>query len=147
MSLPPGGVREACLSELREAAMDLLPDSLAEVVVKTEEPFIQQIVDVEVPRMVFGRLCLIGDAAFTARPHAAAGTAKASADAWALAEQLQGGGGGDLNGALLRWQVAQLALGRGLLQRVRDMGERSQFRCTWRPEDPELRFGLWGPGR
>ena len=33
--------------------------------------------------MAFGRICLIGDAAFAVRPHAAAGTAKAAADGWA----------------------------------------------------------------
>ena len=38
--------------------------------------------------MAFGRVCLIGDAAFAVRPHAAAGTAKAADDGWALAEEL-----------------------------------------------------------
>ena len=32
--------------------------------------------------MAFGRVALIGDAAFAARPHAAAGTAKAAEDAF-----------------------------------------------------------------
>lgn len=146
LSLPPGGVQDACVSELREAALDLLPDCLAEVVGKTEEPFIQQIVDLEVPRMAFGRVCLMGDAAFTARPHAAAGTAKASADAWALGEELSRGVSDPLS-ALGRWQIGQLALGRQLVKRVKEMGDRSQLHCTWRPEDPELRFGLRGPGR
>ena len=34
-----------------------------------------------------------------------------------------------------------------LLERVVVMGERSQFRDTWTPGDPSLRFGLYGPGR
>jgi hypothetical protein len=38
--------------------------------------------------MAFGRTCLIGDAAFAVRPHAAAGTAKAAEDGWVLAEEL-----------------------------------------------------------
>ena len=38
--------------------------------------------------MVFGRVCLIGDAAFTARPHIAVGTAKACEDAWTLTAAL-----------------------------------------------------------
>ncbi len=42
---------------------------------------------------------------------------------------------------------AQLALSAALLDRVVDMGERSQFRNTWVPGDPSLRFGLYGPGR
>ena len=55
------------------------------------EPFVQLIVDVAVPRMVFGRICLLGDAAFALRPHAAVGTAKAAEDAWQLARALQTG--------------------------------------------------------
>jgi len=31
----------------------------------TDSPFIQVVFDLEVPRMVFGQICLIGDAAFT----------------------------------------------------------------------------------
>ncbi len=41
--------------------------------------------DIAVRNMAFGRVALIGDAAFAARPHAAAGTAKAAADASSLA--------------------------------------------------------------
>ncbi len=41
---------------------------------RTPEPFIQSIFDVVVPRMAFGRVCLLGDAAFVLRPHAAAAT-------------------------------------------------------------------------
>ncbi len=50
----------------------------------TAEPFIQVIVDLQVPRMAFGRSCLIGDAAFALRPHIGVGTAKAADDAWQL---------------------------------------------------------------
>src|ERR671933_827821 len=62
----------------------------------------------------FRRVCLIGDAAFTLRPHAAAGTAKAAEDAWKL-----GGAvlktGGDVAAALERWEPGQLKLGRRIL--------------------------------
>lgn len=145
LSVPPGMVRERYVTELREAATDL-PPALAEVVRKATEPFVQAIFDVAVDRMVFGRVCLMGDAAFSARPHAAAGTAKAAADAWALADAVRDAGG-DVVEALRRWEPAQLELGRRLVARARDMGERSQLRCTWYPGDPSLAFGLWGPGR
>ena len=39
--------------------------------------------------MVFQRICLLGDAAFVARPHAATGSAKAAEDGWQLANSLQ----------------------------------------------------------
>jgi len=143
-SVPPGGVRDDVLAELRHASAEL-PPVLREVVEMSSNPFIQPVMDVEVPRMAFGRVCLMGDAAFTARPHAAAGTAKAAADAWALAAALEGKGV-DVAAALREWEPGQLALGSELVERNRRMGERSQFLGTWYPEDTSLRFGLWGPG-
>ena len=57
----------------------------------------------------------------------------------------------------LEWQTArllwkplkpgQLELGQRLLDRVKQMGSRSQVTNTWTPGDPDLRFGLYGPGR
>ena len=88
LSLPPGAARADQVDELRSTAANRLPAVIADVVVGTEQPFVQVIFDVDVPRMAFDRVCLIGDAAFVARPHAAAGTAKAAADAWSLAEAL-----------------------------------------------------------
>jgi 2,6-dihydroxypyridine 3-monooxygenase len=96
--------------------------------------------------MAFGRVCLLGDAAFALRPHAAAGTAKAAADAWALAEALAAAGG-EVEAALPAWERRQLAVGRAVLERTRRNGNKSQFEGTWRPGDPELVFGLFGPGR
>jgi 2,6-dihydroxypyridine 3-monooxygenase len=102
------------------------------------------VLDIDVPRMAFGRAVLMGDAAFAARPHAAAGTAKAAADAWALAEALREARG-DVVTALEKWEPNQLALGRNLLGRVRDMGTRYQIDGTADPSDRALRFGLYGP--
>jgi 2,6-dihydroxypyridine 3-monooxygenase len=146
LSVPPGAVGEDQVEELRAAATDLLPDVVAEVVRRSPEPFIQPIFDVEVPRMAFDRICLMGDAAFAARPHAAAGTAKAAADAWALHDAMAAASG-DVVEALRRWEPGQLALGRQLVARARAMGNRSQFEGTWDPADPSLAFGLRGPGR
>ena len=101
--------------------------------------------DIAVPRMAFGRACLIGDAAFAVRPHAAAGTAKAAADGWALATELASAGG-DVPAALARWERKQVALGGALLARCRDIGDSSQFRGTFRPGDERLIFGLHSPG-
>jgi len=101
--------------------------------------------DIDVPRMRHGRICLVGDAAFAVRPHAAAGTAKAAADGWELAAQIAARPG-DLDAALAAWERRQLALGRALLQRNREIGDASQRHGTFRPGDPALIFGLRGPG-
>lgn len=149
VSLRPGTVQDRYVDELRAAAADRLPPPAAELVTKTEEPFVQVVLDIVVPRMVVGRAVLVGDAAFAARPHAAAGTAKAAADAWSLGDALAGAAaeGADLSSALAAWERRQLALGSALVDRVQGMGRRSQVDGTWVPGDPSLLFGLYGPGR
>ena len=144
VSLPPGAVREEYLEELRAAAVGL-PPAFAEVVVGIPAPFMQVMIDVEVPRMAFGRVCLVGDAAFTVRPHAAAATAKGADDVWALAAALARCDG-DVEAALRAWEPSRLELGRALLRRNRDLGEGAQFRGDWVPGDPGLTFGLRAPG-
>ena len=143
LSLSPGAVQDRHVDGLRAVAAGL-PAPLAEMVGKTAQPFIQLIVDVEVPQMAFGRVCLIGDAAFALRPHAAAGTAKAAEDAWQLARAVETAGG-DVAVGLRRWEPGQLELGRQVLARSRRAGERSQFEGTWRVGEP-LPFGLYRVG-
>jgi 2,6-dihydroxypyridine 3-monooxygenase len=145
ISLPPGTARPEHVHELHATAAARLPERMAEIVLAVERPFVQAILDVEVPRMAFGRVCLVGDAAFGVRPHAAAGTAKAAFDAWELARALQEQP--DIESALRAWEPGQLEVGRNLLQRTRRMGNRSQFDGNWIPGDPELIFGLHEPGR
>jgi 2,6-dihydroxypyridine 3-monooxygenase len=128
---------------LREDAAAVLPAALAEIVGRTAEPFIQVILDVDVPRIAFGRACLVGDAAFTLRPHVAAGTAKAAEDAWKLGEAVAAAGG-DVPAALGAWEPPQLALGRELAARTRDAGRRLQG-GSWRVGEP-LPFGLYAAG-
>jgi 2,6-dihydroxypyridine 3-monooxygenase len=144
-SLPPGAATGPAVDGMRRAAGELLAGPVAEVVTGVAEPFVQVVYDIEVPRMAFGRACLLGDAAFAVRPHAAAGTAKAAADGWALAGELAAAGG-DVPAALAGWQQRQLALGRALLARCRAIGDSSQVHGTFRPGDERLIFGLHGPG-
>jgi 2,6-dihydroxypyridine 3-monooxygenase len=145
MSLPPGAAAGAAVSQMRRTAAEVFAAPVAEVVTAIEKPFVQVVYDIEVPRMAFGRACLAGDAAFAARPHAAAGTAKAAADGWALADELIAAGG-DVPAALAAWERRQLELGRQLLARTREVGDSSQVTGTFRPGDPQLIFGLYGPG-
>ena len=145
VSLPPGAATEKAVTAVRQAAVAELAPPIMEVVTGVGEPFVQVVYDIAVPRMAFGRACLIGDAAFAVRPHAAAGTAKAAADGWALATELASAGG-DVPAALASWEREQVAVGRALLARCRDIGDSSQFHGTFRPGDQRLIFGLHGPG-
>ena len=145
VSVPPGAVRLEHIAEARAVAVARLPAPIAEVVLAIDHLFIQVVLDLDVPRMAFGRACLLGDAAFVVRPHAAAGTAKAADDAWTLRDALAVHPN-DPAAALAAWEPAQLTLGRSLLGRTRSIGRRSQVDGTWRAGDPELIFGLHGPG-
>jgi 2,6-dihydroxypyridine 3-monooxygenase len=144
-TMPPGTIRDEHLAEMRSTAERVLAPTLLEVVTGCDEPLIQAVFDLESPRMAFGRVCLIGDAAFGLRPHVAAGQAKACADAWALRDALRGSAG-DVEAALAVWEPTQLALGHHALARTRAMGAASQFDRTMVPGDPAWKFGLWEPG-
>ncbi|MDR7567415.1 MAG: pyridine nucleotide-disulfide oxidoreductase, partial [Armatimonadota bacterium] len=144
VSVPPGSVREDLIGQLRERARSDLPPQLAEVVVGTARPFLQLIGDVEVGRMASKRACLIGDAAFVARPHIAAGTAKAAEDAWQLSRSLVRCGG-DVEAALQLWEPGQRALGTQVVARSREVGWQMQVEGTW-PVGAPLPYGLYEPG-
>jgi 2,6-dihydroxypyridine 3-monooxygenase len=146
VSVPPGLVQDHHIAKLKHSAAEQLSPAVAEVLIATEQPYLQVISDVRSHRMAQGRAALIGDAACAARPHAAAGTAKAAADAWTLAHALRDAGG-DVPAALANWEPTQLALSDSLMQRAIDMGKRFQLTGTVTPGDPDLKFGLYGPGR
>jgi 2,6-dihydroxypyridine 3-monooxygenase len=146
VSVHPGQVQDHYIDELKAAAAQQLSPAVAEVVVATEMPYLQVVSDVRSARMAQGRVALIGDAACGVRPHAAAGTAKAAADAWTLARALSNAAG-DVPAALATWEPGQLELSDSLTRRVVAMGNRSQFTNSWTPGDPDLRFGLYGPGQ
>jgi 2,6-dihydroxypyridine 3-monooxygenase len=144
-TMPPGLIAPVFLEDLRSTAEAELAPTFAEIVLSTEDPLIQAIFDLESPQMAFGRVCIMGDAAFGVRPHVAAGQAKACADAWALRDAIADCDG-DVDRALALWEPGQLELGRTVVERSRQMGIRSQFAETMEPGDPTWKFGLWEPG-
>jgi 2,6-dihydroxypyridine 3-monooxygenase len=144
LSLPPGSVAPHHERELRATAAARLPEDMAEVVARTEELFLQVVYDIKVERMAFGRVCLLGDAASVARPHAAAGTAKAAEDAWVLTAALEQAD--SIEEALAAFDRRQVKLGRDLVERVQKIGNKSQVDNSWIPGDPELLFGLHRAG-
>jgi 2-polyprenyl-6-methoxyphenol hydroxylase-like FAD-dependent oxidoreductase len=121
-SLPPGALPDAQAARLRRDAASLLAPQFNALVQRTKEPFVQAILDLAVPRMVFGRVLLLGDAAFVPRPHTAGGAAKAAANALALAQALQGTDQ-PVDARLRDWEVLQLRAGRAMVDWGRRMGD------------------------
>jgi 2-polyprenyl-6-methoxyphenol hydroxylase-like FAD-dependent oxidoreductase len=124
LTVPPGKLRADVDKELLAAAGRRLPKVFADLVSATDGRFVETIYDLEIPRMVFGRVCLLGDCAFGARPHTAAGTAKAAADGTGLADALDARDTRNGVGAALDdWERDRLAAGRRLVARGQRMGE------------------------
>ena len=92
------------MAALHADAEALLAPCCTEVVRRSPEPFIQAIYDLASPRLVFGRVILIGDAAFVARPHAGMGVTKAALDAQTLARAFAAP---DRAAALADWQATR----------------------------------------
>ena len=121
VTVPPGHLREPIRRRLLERAADALPPAFETVVGETDDPFVQAIYDLTVPEMVVERTCLLGDAAFVARPHTAAGTAKAAGDAVELAGALEDCD--SLDAALSSWSDARTDYGSRLVERGKRMGD------------------------
>src|SRR5262249_5090919 len=85
-AIPPPLIRSDVTAAIKAAARALVAPQVAEIFARTPQPFFQPIFDLESPRTVFGRVALLGDAAFVARPHVGAGVTKAALDAAALAD-------------------------------------------------------------
>ena len=130
--------------EAKAVAKARMPSDIANLVDATQNPFIQVVYDVSVDKMVFQRICLLGDAAFVARPHAAAGSAKAAEDAWQLANLLEKQK--DIDKSLKMWESMQLRLGKDLIKRTRLIGDRSQVYNNWNPKEKRFLFGLHKAG-
>ena len=118
--IPPPLVRAEVLAQARLAAHDVLAPQFAEMVEKTESLFFQPIFDLESRQLAFGRVALLGDAAFVARPHCGMGVTKAAGDAVELVKAL--GNGGDIIDALKAYEQPRVAFGEFIVEHARALG-------------------------
>jgi len=120
-AIPPPLIRPEVLAETRRAAEELLAPQIAEIVRLARQPFFQPIFDVESPHMAFGRVALLGDAAFVARPHVGMGVTKGAGDALALAACLRETGN-DVPAALQRYESPRLRFNAAVVAHGRELG-------------------------
>ena len=117
--IPHPLIRHELINAMREEARARLAPQCQAVISATRQPFIQGMVDLGCTRLVYGRVCLIGDAAVTARPHIGLGVSKAVADATTLATALSAP---DARTALVDWNHERLKYGLAALDFSRDLG-------------------------
>jgi len=125
-SVPPGMVCTKHWHKQMEIARAVLPPQFRELMEATDEPFVQPIRDLAVPRMVFGRAVLVGEAAFVVRPHTAAAAAKAAADGMMLGQALRDGDV-NLTENLRRFEALQMQMGLHLRDYGIRVGNQSQL--------------------
>lgn len=136
ISIPPPLIRKEAIAEMHADAQRLLGPQFREIEKLMSEPILQPIYDLMTPRMAVGRVAIVGDAAFVARPHVAAGVSKAADDAAALVEAL--GKHDDVEVALKAFEGARLRENRRIIERARHLGAYLQ---ATRSEEEEARAG------
>jgi 2-polyprenyl-6-methoxyphenol hydroxylase-like FAD-dependent oxidoreductase len=136
ISIPPPLIRKEAIEEMHADARRLLGPQFREIVKLMSEPILQPIYDLMTPRMAVGRVAIVGDAAFVARPHVAAGVSKAADDAAALAEAV--GQHDDVAEALKAFEARRLPENRRIIERARHLGAYLQ---ATRSEEEEARAG------
>ena len=118
--ISPNKVAWQHVAGARDAARELLAPQFAEMLEKTAQPFLQAIYDCASPQMAFGRVALMGDAAFVARPHVGMGVTKAAEDAAALTDCI--GTYGATPQALQAFEQMRLAPCTAVVERARVLG-------------------------
>lgn len=121
VSIPPPLIRAEVIADLRAHARRTLPPQMAALVELAPQPLLQPIYDLISPRVAIGRVALIGDAAFVARPHVATGITKAALDAQSLVDALQAAGG-DIDAGLAAHNDRQQPFGCSLVERAQQLG-------------------------
>lgn len=120
MAIPPQLLRPELVAAMRADAETKLAPQFAELVRKTVQPILQPIFDLESTRLAFGRVAVLGDAAFVARPHCGMGVTKAAEDAVVLSDALQSHT--QLGDALANYEKKRLRFGREVVEHARNLG-------------------------
>ncbi|MEN3364747.1 MAG: hypothetical protein V7606_2021 [Burkholderiales bacterium] len=117
--IPPPLISKAVMREIRTVADSVLAPQFAEIVASTPQSFFQPIFDLESPRLAFGRVVLLGDSAFVARPHCGMGVTKAAGDAIALTDLMTEFG---IDEGLKRYNETRIAFGSRIVTHARHLG-------------------------
>ena len=139
ISIPPPLIRAEPIAAMRAAAEQLLAPQFRDIVRLIDELILQPIYDLESTHLAFGRVAIIGDAAFVARPHVAAGVSKAADDAAALAEALDAD---DVVAALRSFENARLPENGKIIERARHLGAYLQATQTAAERARSARHGI-----
>jgi 2-polyprenyl-6-methoxyphenol hydroxylase-like FAD-dependent oxidoreductase len=120
-SIAPPLIRRDVIAKMRADAAALMPPPFLDVINNIEAPFFTPIYDFISPKMAFGRIALVGDAASVGRPHTGYGVTKAACDALALARSLDRDVN-DFAAGLEEFEVERLAVNQRVVRQGRLIG-------------------------
>jgi 2-polyprenyl-6-methoxyphenol hydroxylase-like FAD-dependent oxidoreductase len=112
------------IDSMRTASKMNLAPQFAEVIEKTVQPFFQPIYDVYSEQIHFGRVALMGDASFVARPHVGMGVTKAAEDAISINRHILALGANP--NALRAYQLERLPIGQKIIRHAQFLGRYMQ---------------------
>jgi 2-polyprenyl-6-methoxyphenol hydroxylase-like FAD-dependent oxidoreductase len=140
-TIAPPLIRPEIIAWAKAQARELVAPQVSRIFEHDPRPFFQPIFDMDTPQIVFGRVALLGDAAFPVRPHPGAGTTKAAVDAAYLADAVSTHG---IDAGLQRYQRVQGAFGSGLVQQGRRDGSyiTDQHKPRAERRNPDLTWGI-----
>ena len=119
-SVPPPLIRKDLVAGMRAEAEKIMPRAFLDCLRNIAQPFFTPIYDFSMPRIVFGRVALVGDAGSSSRPHMGFGVAKAGGDAQALADALEAHD--DIDTALARYNAVRQPIGERIMLHGRKLG-------------------------
>ena len=140
--VPPGLVRPELVKAMKEEAHRVFPPAFADVISRMEGMFVQAIYDLQSELMGRGRVAIIGDAAFVARPHCGAGVSKAADDAVWLADAL--GANNRIDDAIAAFSAERTKAGRAAVEWAAHLGSYFQMdrtghrRADFAPDRPPI---------
>ncbi len=120
LGIPPPLIAKSVIAQLKADA-EHLPPQFREAYHRVSQPILQPIYDLDPAHMVSGRVALVGDAAFVARPHLGGGVVKAAQDAEALARHLSADDG-DVVSLLKAYEAERQPRGRIFVAHARRLG-------------------------
>ena len=120
LSIAPPLVRDDLIAAIREEGERILPPPFLAALRAIPRPFFIPVYDFGSARITFGRVALIGDAAFLARPHVGMGVTKGAVDAQALVRALASEP--DISAALRRYEAERAPFGALAVHRGRELG-------------------------
>lgn len=118
--IAPQLIRPTFTQQARDDAARLFHSAWSEAMPASSELILQPILDGTTDCMHLGRVALIGDAAFVARPHVGQGVTKAAGDALAMVQALEDEA--DVPAALARFSAVRVPVGHFAVTQARRLG-------------------------